>query len=147
MEKDFQNWCFLKKELNDKDIDIYFKKREIWWCSLGVNVGFEQDGKNNKFERPVLVLRKFNKDLLLVLPTTSQRKEGQYYYEFISNGKKYSVILSQLRAISSKRLLRKIRKISAEDFVKIKELVVDIIKNEPSAKESSRSFKSLRSHL
>lgn len=38
--------------------EILFYEREIWWCSLGVNIGFEQDGTNDLFERPVLVIKK-----------------------------------------------------------------------------------------
>ncbi len=30
------------------------------WCSIGINVGDEEDGKNELYERPVLVIKKFN---------------------------------------------------------------------------------------
>jgi mRNA interferase MazF len=75
-KKDFRGWCEKKEILHGKDEDLvpYFNERELWWCALGVNIGFEQDGKNEHFERPVLVLRKFNKHLLLVLPQTSKAK-------------------------------------------------------------------------
>jgi mRNA interferase MazF len=123
MQKNFRKWHTLKELLHKKEKVIYFKEREIWWCSLGVNVGFEQDGKNYHFERPVLILKKFGKDLMWVLPTTSKLKEGKYYYLLEDKGRKHSIILSQLRVISSKRLLRKIRKISPEDFRKIRNLI------------------------
>ena len=32
--------------MNGKDIDnIFFREKEVWWIALGVNIGFEQDGK------------------------------------------------------------------------------------------------------
>jgi len=120
----FANWTKIKYKLHiGENINFYFKERDIWWSSLGANVGFEQNGKNENFERPVLVLKKFNKDMLWALPITSQYKTGEYYYNFEYAGKKYSVILSQLRTISSKRLSRKIRRLPEGDFNKIRELI------------------------
>ena len=118
--KNFDKWNQLKKEINKKDRLIRFHTREIWWCSLGVNIGFEQDGKNDNFERPVLVLKKFNKDILWVLPLTSADKTGQYYFQFQNGNKKYSVILSQIRLVCKKRFLRRIRKIDKESFNKLR---------------------------
>ena len=71
MQKDFDTWNLQKKQINNKHRRITFHEREIWWCSLGLNIGFEQDGKNYLYERPVLVIRKFNKHTLWILPLTS----------------------------------------------------------------------------
>ena len=122
---DFFSWTKLKVGLHfsERQSELYFKEREIWWTSLGLNIGHEEDGKNKSFERPVLILKVFNKEVLWILPLTSKEKKGKYYYQFEYKSKRYSVILSQLRLISSKRLLRKIRIISKEDFVQIKEKV------------------------
>lgn len=57
--KDFDTWSKEKKTLEQEGHDsLVFHEREIWWCSIGINVGDEQDGKNERFERPVLVLKK-----------------------------------------------------------------------------------------
>jgi hypothetical protein len=59
--KQFEDWSKEKQ-----NIEIFapktlpFREKEIWWCSIGINIGDEQDGKNELFERPVLILRKFN---------------------------------------------------------------------------------------
>ena len=39
-QKDFDNWNIEKQEINQKtnDKDFWFETREIWWCSLGINV-------------------------------------------------------------------------------------------------------------
>ena len=109
------------------EITFYFHEREIWWASLGVNIGYEQNGKNEKFERPVLVFKKFNKSTLWVLPLTSKNRTGEFFYQFEYEGRKYSIILSQLRLVSSKRLLRKIRALPDADFEKIRKLIKGLI--------------------
>jgi len=120
MKKSFGQWNLEKEKINNQEREIYFRERQIWWCSVGLNIGYEQDGKNDRFERPVLILKKFSKDLFWALPTTSQDKTGSYYYQYNHKGRKYSIILSQLRAMSSKRLLRKVRKLKEDDFKKVK---------------------------
>lgn len=128
MKKDFFNWHKLKEKIHySRKRIVYFKERQIWWANLGLNVGFEQDGKNKNFERPVLILKKFNPDVLWILPLTSRQKLGKYYYQIGYEGKQYSIILSQLKLISSKRLLRIIRKISPEDFKNIKNRIKNFL--------------------
>lgn len=106
MQKDFETWNKKKQEINSRDVTILFHEREVRWCSLGVNIGYEQDGKHEQFERPVLILRKFNRDTALVAPITSRIKNNKYYLVIKREGKLYSVIISQIRLISSKRFLR-----------------------------------------
>ena len=57
MQKDFDKWNKTKKGIhsNDDYLPLYHK-RQIRWCRLGVNVGFEQDGTGKDFSRPVLIL-------------------------------------------------------------------------------------------
>jgi len=122
--KDFDKWNELKKELHVREEKILFHEREIWWCSLGVNVGFEENGKNEMFERPVLVLRKFNKYVLWVLPLTRSFKEGDFYCRITQGNEEDSVvILSQIRLISSKRLLRRMRTVKRSEFKNIRDRV------------------------
>lgn len=124
----FFRWTKLKIKIHTTSPKrIYFKEREIWWASLGANVGFEEDGKHRLFERPIMVLKKFNHDILWALPITTKDKTGKYYYQFEYEGRRYSVILSQLRLISSKRLLRKIRTLSKNDFENIKKEIKNLL--------------------
>lgn len=127
MKKDFTRWHREKEKIHQKELGPYFHEREIWWCSLGLNIGYEQDGKHDRFERPVLVLRRFNKDVLWILPLTSKSKTGNYYYQFDFDERKSAVILTQLRLISSKRLLRKMGTIPGKSFEEIRSRVKELI--------------------
>ena len=62
-----------------------------------------------------------------VLPLTSKSKIGRYYYKFEYNGQKYSIVLSQLRLISSKRLLRKIRTFEKDKFKEVRDLIKNLL--------------------
>lgn len=85
----FIAWTKLKVRiyLKPHEKTVYFDEREIWWDHLGANIGYEQDGKNDNFERPVLVIRKFGKHSMWVLPQTSKPKEGIYYHKYTFDGK------------------------------------------------------------
>jgi mRNA-degrading endonuclease toxin of MazEF toxin-antitoxin module len=126
--KDYNSWNIEKQKLEKTAPDIMsFHEREVWWCSIGVNLGDEQDGKNDLFERPVLVLKKFNKKLAWVLPMTSKKKSGQYYEILTYQGQEFSVILSQLRLVSVKRFRRFIRKVAPLQFENIKTKLINLL--------------------
>jgi mRNA-degrading endonuclease toxin of MazEF toxin-antitoxin module len=126
--KDYDSWNKEKKQLNNLRFEtIPFHEREIWWCSVGVNLGDEQDGKNELFERPVLVVRKFNNRIAWVLPMSSKAKYGPYYHDIDYRGKRFSVLLSQLRIVSIKRFRRFIRKISPYQFSLINGKIVELL--------------------
>jgi mRNA interferase MazF len=107
-----------------------FHEQEIWWCSIGVNIGYEVDGKNTKFERPILVFRKFNKGMFWGIPLTSKIKKGNFYLTFDFKDRKSTIILSQLRILSSKRLIRKMGSLSNETFKEIEKMVLKLIASE-----------------
>ncbi len=120
--KKFNEWNERKKKINHNTKDILPKKREVWWLSIGLNVGVEEDGKNDNFERPVLVVKVFNRQCFLGIPITSADKsDKKYYFSITYNGKKFFLILSQIRLFSVKRLSRIVYKISNQEFLKIKE--------------------------
>lgn len=121
MQKDFDTWNKEKKIVDTKVINrnLFFYSREIWWCSAGLNVGVEINGKNENFERPMLIIKKFNAEMVWALPLTTKEKDNPYHHKLEQGTIKSWVILSQIKAISTKRLLRKIGSISEADFVEI----------------------------
>ena len=61
--KDFDNWNIKKKNIHAQKSGPFCHSREVWRCSLGVNVGDEQDGTGECFDRPVVVIRGFNEHI------------------------------------------------------------------------------------
>ena len=80
MEKDFDRWNKLKKAINasDESERVYFHEGDIWWARVGVNIGYEIDGKHKQFARPVIVLKKYNQYSFLALPLTTAQKRNPY---------------------------------------------------------------------
>ncbi len=106
---------------------------------MGINIGFEEDGKHDNFERPVLVLKKFNKHVAWVVPLTTQSHDDIFHYQLKTS--KTFVILSQLRLMSSKRFVRFVEKINEDEILHIFELFKNFFSLEPvSTKSDSRPF-------
>lgn len=119
MDKDFDSWNKIKKHINKRDINSFYYPREIWWCSLGLNVGSEEDGKNELYERPVLIIKVFNKKMARVIPLTSLEKEDRNHFSITFLENKRSVKLSQLKTISTQRLSRKLGVLDHFQFEKV----------------------------
>jgi len=125
--KDFDKWNEVKKYIHLKPDNFGVHEREIWWLSLGVNIGVEIDGKHSSFERPVLVVRKFNRQMVWVLPITSRGKDARFYCKYLFNGREYFVVLTQPRTVSTKRFLRKIGMMPKGDFGRTRQLLAGFI--------------------
>ncbi len=125
--KDFDTWNKKKKVLDSSDVGLYFYEREIWWCSLGLNVGFEQDGKHKNFTRPVLVLKKFSKDVFIGIPLSTSKKVGRYYHKFNFLDEESNALLSQIRLLDAKRLVDKLGRIPPETFEEIRSKVKKLL--------------------
>lgn len=121
-EKQLNQWHKVKKQINRSKNLPTFNEREIWWCSIGQNVGYEIYGKGKQFWRPVLILNKHNHYTFFGLPLTSKRKtDPAHYYPFDLHEQKGSIILSQGRTLSGLRLTNIIVKVTPLQFEKIKE--------------------------
>ena len=133
MDKDFDKWNEIKKATNAFSMleGFYYRAREVWWCSIGLNVGVETDGKRINFERPVLIVRKFNEDMFWGVPLTAKARHGPFYQKIRHQSGVSWAMLSQLRTFSSKRLLRKVEMISESQFREVqKKLSMLLIKHE-----------------
>lgn len=115
-------WTRLKCRLQiTEPKHTYFNEREIWWAHLGENIGSEQNGKNEQFDRPVLIVKKFNAAMLWILPITTTNKERPYYFTVAHEDgqRQVKIILSQIRTISAKRLIRKQRMLPEVEFEEV----------------------------
>ncbi|MEK7622212.1 MAG: hypothetical protein AAB415_03465 [Patescibacteria group bacterium] len=63
MIKDFDGWNNQKKKVQKEEFAPFYHEREVWWCALGINIGSEQDGTDKNFDRPIVVIRGFNKNI------------------------------------------------------------------------------------
>jgi mRNA interferase MazF len=119
MQKDFDRWNEKKKHVDRSPFLDFVNEREVWWCTLGVNVGSEQDGSPEFFERPVLVVRKFNKEMVLVVPLTSAPRRTPYHIVVRHAGVEFAAVISQVRLISTKRLARKVYQMDRAIFARV----------------------------
>ena len=118
MKKDYKKWMEEKSKINNTNsMPVGFHVREIWWCSIGENVGVEIDGKGEKYLRPVLIIKKFGQNAFLGLPFTSKpHKIKKFYYPYNLSGKQDLIIFSQIRAMDTNRLFRKIETMPKSTF-------------------------------
>lgn len=125
--KDFIEWIEHKFKINSFERVHQIKQGEVYWCSLGLNVGDEENGKGHNYRRPVLVFKKFNNHIFLAIPMSTQNKENKYYIKVTLRDTIQSAIISQIRVIDTKRLDSKIGYISKIDFQRLKDSVKDMI--------------------
>jgi len=127
MKKDFKKWGDKKTGIHNDNVRPFFHEREIWWCSLGENVGFEQDGKGIKFARPVVIFKKFNKEVFWAIPLSTKMKKSKFYVSLSASDNIQRVaIVSQLRLVDSKRLLDKIAMASKDEYQNIQKAVISL---------------------
>jgi mRNA interferase MazF len=114
------NWTKATISLYGKRSEPTFKEGEIWWCSIGMNIGIEIFGKGKSFSRPVVVFKKIAKNSFLGLPLTTQLKEGSWYVPVSYGGITCRAILSQARVFDRKRLIKIMGTLSRKNFENIK---------------------------
>ncbi|MES2986168.1 MAG: type II toxin-antitoxin system PemK/MazF family toxin [Patescibacteria group bacterium] len=126
--KNFDIWNKEKKDIDNTKMHVWSRERDIWWCSLGENVGYEQDGKGEKYLRPVIVIKNFGVYTALIVPLTTSLKENRFHFKLGSIlGKDASGIITQIRLIDTKRLVEKEGKLSEEVFIKLKKSIQDLL--------------------
>lgn len=120
--KDFLSWNKIKKYLHEHKERPHFHEREIWFCSVGINIGREQDGGGKQSLRPIIILKKFNNEIFYGIPLTKNKK-GKFYFNFLFKNKESSAILSQMRLIDAKRLQHKMGYILDKDYKELKQKI------------------------
>ncbi len=135
MSKKFISWIFSKIIIDKtKRVELIINEGQVFWCFWGENIGYEQNGKGEYFHRPVLIFKKFNNDIFWGIPLSTKNKDNKYYVKVLLKDVEQSVIISQLRTLDSKRLYMYIGSISVEDFDKIENKVINLIKFKPEPK-------------
>ncbi len=128
----YLHWISKKLLVNDKIRNIQIREGEIYWCTLGQNIGDEENGKGGDFRRPVLVIKKFNNNLCWALPLSSKLKpNNKYYFNINFDSYERSLLLSQLRTVDTKRFGGEMGSISATLLAEIKSVIVEILMYNP----------------
>jgi mRNA interferase MazF len=117
MHKDFDQWNEAKKQINiTAPCPPFVSEREIWWCSLGINIGREQDGRGDSFERPAVVIKTLSPDTCMVLPLSTKRRLPKFQSEITHGSIRGYALLDQVRVFDTKRLQRKIGTANKSEF-------------------------------
>jgi len=124
----FDIWSEEKKSIHTNTPPVFYvKPREIWVTKMGVNIGFEQDGKR-AFSRPVVVLKQLGNLFFTIALTTRGKTNNRYYFELKNNHytnsslneRRSSAILSQVRVMDKKRFMYKMGYVSEPEFLELK---------------------------
>ncbi len=125
-----KSWCRQKIKLHTTTHSPpFFKQGELWWCSIGMNVGDEIYGKGNNFRRPMLILKKITKNVFLALPATSQEKYGTWYAEIKIHGIRSWIILCQARTLDARRLWKRIGQLPEFEITRVRNLFIEFLKD------------------
>lgn len=128
MEKDFDPWNTLKKDVHSRSFTPLYNTREVWWANLGLNVGFEQDGTGGNYKRPVLVIRGLSPNVCIIVPLTTSSKRDRFYIDAGEvDGKAAAAIISQIRLVDTRRLVEKIGTLDRIHFETIRKAARDLL--------------------
>lgn len=132
MLKRFFEWIGIKEKLhNNEHKPPLFKEGEIWWCHIGENVGVEMNGKGERFTRPVLMFKKYDRYSFLALPLSTKSKTGTWYASITFGGINQIVNLSQGRTLDYKRLKEKMGELDESDFATVQQAYFDLHRPKP----------------
>jgi mRNA-degrading endonuclease toxin of MazEF toxin-antitoxin module len=125
--KNFNKWNKLKKEINYTLRETEIKSGEIWLCNLGVNVGYEINGKNYNFSRPTLILKaygEYGSAGAISIPLTSKFKNKYFNLKIQENS---YTNLTQIRFLDLKRFERRLGKISSKKLETIRKGLIKVL--------------------
>jgi len=126
--KRYNEWNQIKIKIDAKTKKIVIpKEREVYWASIGENIGNEQNGKGDIFSRPVLIIKRFSRSMFFGVPLSTQTKEGNFFYNFTFLDKPSNALVVQGRIFDTKRLENRIEMIGKNDFENIKKSLKELL--------------------
>ena len=144
MKDKFDNWNKLKQVIENK-IAVPFKQGEIYFMSVGQNIGYEVYGKKELYLRPVLIYKKLSKQTFVGIPLSSKEKEGTYFFTFRYTAKTLSTaLLHQIRVFDIKRAEYYDGKIKISDLGKLKDKLLQLLDITPNPKGKGSEHSSMK---
>ncbi|MGB3750058.1 MAG: type II toxin-antitoxin system PemK/MazF family toxin, partial [Arcobacteraceae bacterium] len=139
----FDKWNNLKKQIHKKKENIKFSQGNIYFMSVGHNIGGEIYGHDDLFLRPVLVYRKLSSNTFIGIPLTSKQKEGNYFFTFRYTKKTLSTaLLNQMKVFDIKRTAYYDGYINIKDFTKLRDQVKEFVNITPNLKKKGNGHAS-----
>lgn len=118
--KDFHDWNKKKIKINENKTFNHPKEKEIWWCSIGVNIGSEVYGKGRGYTRPVLVINAEGSESFIGIPLTSNVKNKKYSCIIKTDDDTlHTVLVYQIRGFDKRRLTDRMCVLSDEEYLKV----------------------------
>ena len=137
MKKDFDGWNKQKKIIETAQKNILFKEGEVWWCTVGHNVGEESCGKGEYFRRPIIIIKKLSGKNCIGIPLSTQPKSGSWFCEIHLKEEKRWALLYQIRMFSVLRFNQRLATLEYEDFLVLRKKLEALL--EFSSKSSPES--------
>lgn len=140
--KEFLKWIGLKEKIHfHKGKPPHVNEGDLWWISIGENVGTEINGKSNLFSRPVIIFKKLSREMYFVVPTTSKHREGSWYVTISHKNVVSVACLHQARSIDFRRLSSKIGSLDEKCFLDVRSGFTRLyVKNSPPSLAGPREI-------
>jgi mRNA interferase MazF len=129
MSKDFINWFKLKPKIDKLNYKPpLISEAQIWWCHFGENIGTEINGKSENYTRPAIIFKKLSRYTFLVVPTSTQIKEGTWFVDFSLQEINMVACLHQIRVIDYRRIFNYKGKLDSKIFGEINKAFLKLYK-------------------
>lgn len=131
--KDYEKWMNVKSTIQTYAVDakdpIGYREGDIFWTSIGENVGFEEDGKGERYLRPVLIISGISRTLFLGAPLSTTSKNGKFYCHITVRGVPNIIMFNQIRVFDSSRIKggKRLFHINKTELLRIKEALKNLI--------------------
>ncbi len=120
----------IKTDFNTQDKcpqqKTFIRLGDIFWCYLGINVGYEQNGVGPNLVRPVVIINVFSDNFFLAAPLTTKKHDGNWYIKVSFN--ESFVILNQIRPIDINRLKEIMGYLPEDELKNIIDRYIQLIK-------------------
>jgi mRNA interferase MazF len=125
----FYEWNSKKIAINNNQIFNHPKEREIWWCSVGLNIGSEVYGKGSAYARPVLVINAEGSESFIGIPVTSKIKNKKYSCIIKTDDNTlHTALVYQIRSFDKRRLTKRKYILATPEYSKIQSYIKKLYK-------------------
>lgn len=118
--KDFYTWNEKKISIDSNKKFNHPKEKEVWWCSVGLNIGTEIFGKGQDYTRPVLIINSESSENFIGIPLTSKLKTGKYSCIIKSpDNIPHTALTYQIRSFDKRRLTKRMFMLGDFEYKKV----------------------------